>query len=164
MIQPTNGKGTRMQHARMLSAGALSNGTYILGAKGSGKSTLEAELAWHHYLCGIGQILIDPIGVGLTDTFLWKLLRFLRNMQFSSHARYLERIKYVNIVAKDYIVPFPLIYKTGAERSLLEIAERTCTPSLSAVRGCSMRRCRAGRPSITWAVRPQSFLQRLTIP
>jgi hypothetical protein len=124
MIQPTNGKGTGMQHARMLSAGAQFNGTYILGAKGSGKSTLEAELAWHHYLCGIGQILIDPIGVGLTDTFLWKLLCFLRKIPFSSHSRYLARIKYVNIAAKDYIVPFPLIYKTGAERSLLEVAER----------------------------------------
>jgi hypothetical protein len=31
---------------------------------------------------------------------------------------------YVNIAAKDYIVPFPLIYKTGSERSLLEVAER----------------------------------------
>jgi hypothetical protein len=117
-------KGTWMQRARLLSAEAQFNGTYILGAKGSGKSTLEAELAWHHYLCGIGQILIDPIGVGLTDTFLWKLLCFLRKIPFSSHIRYLERIKYVNIAAKDYIVPFPLIYKTGAERSLLEVAER----------------------------------------
>jgi hypothetical protein len=124
MVQSSNGKGTLMQPARMLSAGAQFNGTYILGAKGSGKSTLEAALAWHHYLCGIGQILIDPIGVGLTDTFLWKLLRFLWNMPFFSQARYLARIKYVNIAAKDYIVPFPLIYKTGAERSLLEVAER----------------------------------------
>ena len=124
MIQPTNGKGTWTQRARMLSAGAQFNGTYILGAKGTGKSALEAELAWHHYLCGIGQILIDPIGVGLTDTFLWKLLRFLWKIPFSSHYRYLERIKYVNIAATDYIVPFPLIYKTGAERSLLEVAER----------------------------------------
>jgi hypothetical protein len=108
----------------MLSAGARYNGTYILGAKGSGKSTFETELAWHDFLCGIGQILIDPIGVGLTDTFLWKLLRFLWQIPFTSQYRYLERIKYVNIAAKDYIVPFPLIYKTGAERSLLEVAER----------------------------------------
>jgi hypothetical protein len=124
MIQPTNGKGTWMQHARMLSAGARYNGTYILGAKGSGKSTFEAELAWQDYLRGIGQIIIDPIGVGLTDAFLWKLLRFLQQIPFASQYRYLERIKYVNIAAKDYIVPFPLIYKTGAERSLLEVAER----------------------------------------
>jgi hypothetical protein len=100
------------------------NGAYILGAKGSGKSTFEAELAWHDYLRNIGQILIDPIGVGLTDAFLWKLLRFLQQIPFASHYRYLERIKYVNIAAKDYIVPFPLIYKTGAERFLLEVAER----------------------------------------
>jgi hypothetical protein len=62
--------------------------------------------------------------VGLTDSFLWKLIRFLQQIPFSTHYRYLERIKYVNIAAKDYIVPFPLIYKTGAERSLLEVAER----------------------------------------
>jgi hypothetical protein len=117
-------KGTWMQRCRMLSAGARFNGTYILGAKGSGKSTFATELAWHDYLRNIGQILIDPIGVGLTDSFLWKLIRFLQQIPFSAHYRYLERIKYVNIAAKDYIVPFPLIYKTGAERSLLEVAER----------------------------------------
>jgi hypothetical protein len=124
MIQPSNGKGTWLQHARMLSAGARFNGTYILGAKGSGKSTLEAELAWYDFLRRIGQIIIDPIGVGTTDSFLWKLIRFLYKIPFSSYSRYLERIKYVNIAAKDYIVPFPLIYKTGSERSLLEVAER----------------------------------------
>src|ERR687896_846234 len=113
-----------MKPVRMVSAGARFNGTYILGAKGSGKSTLEAALAWQDYLRGIGQIIIDPIGVGLTDAFLWKLLRFLQQLPFTSHYRYLERIKYVNIAAKDYIVPFPLIYKTGVERSLLEVAER----------------------------------------
>jgi hypothetical protein len=124
MIQPTNSKGTWMQCARMLAAGARYNGTYILGAKGLGKSTLEAALAWQDYLRGIGQIIFDPIGVGLTDAFLWKLLRFLQQIPFTSQYRYLERIKYVNIAAKDYIVPFPLLYKTGRERSLLEVAER----------------------------------------
>jgi hypothetical protein len=94
------------------------------GSQRLGKSTFEAELAWHDYLRNIGQIIIDPIGVGTTDSFLWKLIRFLQQIPFSAHARYLERIKYVNIAATDYIVPFPLIYKTGAERSLLEVVER----------------------------------------
>jgi hypothetical protein len=108
----------------MIFAGARFTGTYILGAKGAGKSTLEAELAWYDFLRNIGQIIIDPIGVGTTDAFLWKLIRFLQQIPLSAHARYLERVKYVNIAAKDYIVPFPLIYKTGFERSLLEVAER----------------------------------------
>jgi hypothetical protein len=130
MIQPTNGKGsqpskgTEAQRTRMISAGGRFNGTYLLGTKGTGKSTLEAELAWYDFLRNIGQIIIDPIGVGTTDAFLWKLIRFLQQIPLSAHYRYLERIKYVNIAAKDYIVPFPLIYKTGFERSLLEVAER----------------------------------------
>ena len=124
MMQKRSGTESPATPVRMLSAGARYNGTYILGAKGSGKSTLAAALAWQDYLRNIGQIIIDPIGVGLTDAFLWKLLRFLQQIPFSSHYRYLEHIKYVNIAAKDYIVPFPLIYKTGAERSLLEVAER----------------------------------------
>src|ERR687896_27849 len=102
-----------MKPVRMVSAAARFNGTYILGAKGSGKSTLEAELAWYDFLTNIGQIILDPIGVGTIDTFLWKLIRFLRQIPFSAHARYLERIKCVNIGAKDHVVPFPLIYKTG---------------------------------------------------
>jgi hypothetical protein len=65
-----------MQRCRMLSAGARFNGTYIVGAKGSGKSTFATELAWHDYLRNIGEIIIDPIRVGLTDAFLWKFLRF----------------------------------------------------------------------------------------
>jgi hypothetical protein len=124
MMQQSSSTESPAPPVRVLAAGARYNGTYILGAKGSGKSTLEAALAWQDYLRGIGQIIIDPIGVGLTDAFLWKLLRFLQQIPFTSHYRYLERIKYVNIAAKDYIVPFPLIYKTGSERSLLEVAER----------------------------------------
>jgi hypothetical protein len=35
-----------------------------------------------------------------------------------------ERLIYVNVASAERIVPFPLIYKTGLERSLLEVAER----------------------------------------
>jgi hypothetical protein len=107
MMQPSLGKGTWIKPARMIAAGARFNGTYILGTKGSGKSTLEADLAWQDYLRGIGQIIIDPIGVGTTDSFLWKFIRFLSKTSFSAHYRYIERIKYVNIAASDYTCPSP---------------------------------------------------------
>jgi len=63
MIQPSNGKGTWMQYNRMIAAGARYNGTYIIGSKGSGKSTLEAELGWYDFLTNIGQIILDTIGL-----------------------------------------------------------------------------------------------------
>jgi ABC-type lipoprotein export system ATPase subunit len=66
MMQQSSSTESPAQPVWMLAAGARYNGTYILGAKGSGKSTLEAALAWQDYLRGIGQIIIDPIGVGLT--------------------------------------------------------------------------------------------------
>jgi ABC-type molybdenum transport system ATPase subunit/photorepair protein PhrA len=102
------------------------NGTNLTGSKGSGKSTLAADIAFYDYLQdgGIGQILLDPIGVGLIDAFLWRLWRFLRKVPLSHQPRFLERIKYINVAASDYISPFPLLYKTGAERSLLDVAER----------------------------------------
>jgi hypothetical protein len=100
------------------------NGSYILGAKGSGKSTLAADIAFHDLLSEIPQIVIDPLGVGTIDGFLWRVWRFLKFVPRSLHSRYWERIKYVNVASASRIVPFPLIYKTGSERSLLEIAER----------------------------------------
>jgi hypothetical protein len=42
----------------------------------------------------------------------------------SFHDRFWERITYINVASSERVVPFPLIYKTGQERSLLEIAER----------------------------------------
>jgi hypothetical protein len=52
------------------------NGTYLLGAKGSGKSTLAADIAFHDLLSEIPQIVIDPLGVGTIDGFLWRVWRF----------------------------------------------------------------------------------------
>jgi hypothetical protein len=119
-------KNTRLDRINWESA--LYNGTYILGAKGSGKSTLAADIAFFHYLNQTPQIIIDPLGVGTIDAFLWRVWRFLRtpppDMPQSYFSRFWERITYINAASADRIVPFPLIYKTGSERSLLEIAER----------------------------------------
>jgi hypothetical protein len=119
-------KHTRL--ARIDWESALYNGTYILGAKGSGKSTVAADIAFYHFLNGTPQLIIDPLGVGTIDGFLWRVWRFLRDMPAdmpqSYDSRFWERIIYINVASAERIVPFPLVYKTGSERSLLEIAER----------------------------------------
>jgi hypothetical protein len=40
----------RLNRARINWESALYNGTYILGAKGSGKSTVAADIAYFHFL------------------------------------------------------------------------------------------------------------------
>jgi hypothetical protein len=119
-------KQTRL--ARIYWESALYNGTYILGAKGSGKSTVAADIAFFHFLNETPQIVIDPLGVGTIDTFLWRVWNFFRHMPAdvpqSYSARFWERITYINVASTERVVGFPLLYKTGSERSLLEIAER----------------------------------------
>jgi hypothetical protein len=115
-------KDTRLARSNWESA--LYNGTYILGAKGTGKSTVTADIGLYHFLNRTPQFIIDPLGVGTIDSFLWRVWRFLRHVPSSLHSRYWERITYINVASAERIVPFPLIYKTGSERSLLEIAER----------------------------------------
>jgi hypothetical protein len=118
----------RINRAQINWESALYNGCYILGAKGSGKSTVAADIAFYHFLNGTPQIILDPLGVGTIDGFLWRVWRFLRDMPSdlpqSYHARFWERITYVNVASAERIVPFPLLYKTKAERSLFEIANR----------------------------------------
>jgi hypothetical protein len=114
--------------ARILWESARYNGCYILGAKGSGKSTLVADIAFYDFLTETPQIIIDPLGVGTIDAFLWRVWRFLQNVPpdipQSYFSRFWERITYVNVASAERIVPFPLIYKAGAERSLLEVADK----------------------------------------
>jgi hypothetical protein len=132
LVKPrVNAKDTRLDRinrAQINWESALYNGCYILGAKGSGKSTVTADIAFYRFLNGTPQIIIDPLGVGTIDAFLWRVWRFLRDLPpdipRSYHDRFWERITYVNVASAERIVPFPLIYKTGSERSLLEIAER----------------------------------------
>jgi hypothetical protein len=106
-------------------------GTNLTGSKGSGKSTFEADIAFYDFLHGggidgggIGQILVDPIGVGLIVSFLWRLWRFLKQVPPAHQPRFLERVSYVNLAASDDICPFPLLYKSKGDRSLLDVAER----------------------------------------
>jgi hypothetical protein len=115
-------KHTRL--ARINWESARYNGCYILGTKSTGKSTLAADIAFFDFLNGVPQIVIDPLDVGTIDGFLWRVWRFLRNVPRSQHSQFWERITYINVASADRVVPFPLLYKMKAERSLLGIANR----------------------------------------
>jgi hypothetical protein len=108
-----------------LSLSAMLMGVYVLAASRSGKSRfLGRNHVWQGYYYGIPQIIFDATGTGKIDNFLDKLINQLQYVERWYDKRLLQRIKYVNMASKDYIVPFPLLYKTGSERSLLHIAER----------------------------------------
>jgi hypothetical protein len=98
---------------------------YVLAASRSGKSRfLGRGLVWSDFFYEIPQIVIDVTGIGTIDNFLDKLITRLQYVPKSQDKRVLRRIKYVNMALPDYITPFPLLYQTGHERSLLHIAER----------------------------------------
>jgi hypothetical protein len=100
-------------------------GLYLLAASRSGKSRMLGRgIVWSDYYFEIPQIVIDATGMGTIDNFLDKLITRLQYVPKSADKRFLRRIKYVNMASPDYIVPFPLLYTTGSERSLLHIAER----------------------------------------
>jgi hypothetical protein len=98
---------------------------YILAASRTGKSRMLGRgIVWSDFSYEIPQIVIDATGIGTIDNFLDKLITRLQYVEKSQDRRFLRRIKYVNMASTDYIMPFPLIYQTGSERSLLHIAER----------------------------------------
>src|SRR5918996_6615667 len=105
-----------------LSPSARLMAIYLLAASRTGESRfLGRGLVWSDYYYEIPQIVIDATGIGTIDNFLDKLITRLQYVPKSQDKRFLRRIKYVNMASPDYIVPFPLIYKTGHERSLLQI-------------------------------------------
>jgi hypothetical protein len=108
-----------------LSPSARLMALYLLAASRTGKSRfLGRGLVWSDYYYEIPSIVIDPTGIGTIDNFLDKLITRLQYVPKSQDKHFLRRIKYVNMASSDYIVPFPLLYRTGHERSLLHIAER----------------------------------------
>jgi hypothetical protein len=108
-----------------LSPSARLMALYILAASRTGKSRLLGRgIVWSDYYYEIPQIVLDVTGIGTIDNFLDKLITRLQYVPKAQDKRFLQRIKYVNMASPDYIVPFPLLYQTGHERSLLHIAER----------------------------------------
>jgi hypothetical protein len=125
MIQPTNGKGTWLQTARTLPASARVMGLYLLAGRGTGKSRLLGRrIAFGDFIAGIPQVIFDPVGATI-DNFLDKVTWFLYDYPQLDPDPIWDRIVYVDMSGKSgSIVPWPLYYRLGTERSLLEIAER----------------------------------------
>ena len=125
MRQPTNGKGTWLHTARTLPASARVMALYVLAGRGTGKSRLLGrKIAYGDFLAGIPQVICDPVGATI-DNFLDKVTWFLSDYPHLERDPIWERIVYCDMSGKDgLVVPFPLYYTLGTERSLLEIAER----------------------------------------
>jgi hypothetical protein len=110
---------------RSLSRSSRSMGIYVLGGRGAGKSRLLGrKIAMQDYLAGFPQVIFDPIGATI-DNFLDKVTRFLQYLPATDRNLFWDRITYVDMSGKGgSITPFPLYYRIGTERSLLEVAER----------------------------------------
>jgi hypothetical protein len=110
---------------RSISRSARSMGMYLLAGRGTGKSRLLGrKIAMQDFLAGIPQCVIDPIGATI-DNFLDKATRFLDPLPRADRDLFWDRIVYCDMSGKNgYIIPFPLYYRMGTERSLLEISER----------------------------------------
>src|SRR5918992_1676388 len=110
---------------RSISRSARSMGMYLLAGRGTGKSRLLGrKIAVQDFLAGIPQVIFDPVGATI-DNFLDKVTRFLDPLPRVDRDLFWDRIVYVDMSGKGgYITPFPLYYKLGTERSLLEISER----------------------------------------
>lgn len=117
-------KRERKPTARTITHSARLRGILNLDAAGNGKSRLNGRgIAWQDFMWGYPQVIIDNIGP-TADNFLDKVLRFLQYVPPSQHSRFLDRIVYVDMGSPDIVMPFPIYYRLGTERSLREIAER----------------------------------------
>jgi hypothetical protein len=124
-LSKTTQAAVQKPHRRSLSRSSRSMGIYLLAGRGTGKSRLLGrKIAMQDYLAGFPQVIFDPVGATI-DNFLDKVIRFLQQIPTSLHSRFWDRIVYVDMSGKDgVVVPFPLYYHLGTERSLLEISER----------------------------------------
>jgi hypothetical protein len=58
-------------------------------------------------LANIPQVIIDPLGVGTIDNFLDKVVRTLTYLPKAGRQQYWDRIVYIDVGGKDFVVPFP---------------------------------------------------------
>jgi hypothetical protein len=124
-LQRTSQVIAKEPERRVLSRSSRSMGILLLAGRGTGKSgMLGRKIAMQDFLAGFPQVIFDPVGATI-DNFLDKVTWFLYDHPQLKRDPIWDRIIYVDMSAKDgVVVPFPLYYRTGTERSLLEIAER----------------------------------------
>src|SRR5688572_30466496 len=117
--------GQKQPERHTLSRSSRSMGVLFIAGRGTGKSRmLGRKIAMQDFLAGFPQVLFDPIGATI-DNFLDKVMWFLHDYPELDPGPIWERIVYVDMSGKDgVVVPFPLYYRLGSDRSLLEIAER----------------------------------------
>jgi hypothetical protein len=127
MIQPSNGKGTWMQHARAINNSSRNMGTYVLGGRGTGKSyDLALVFAWSDYLAHRPQAIFDPLGT-TSRYFLYKLVRILSYLPKAEHAKVWERVVYCDMSGRcGFTCGFPVYYRQDQE-TLQEMSERLLT-------------------------------------
>jgi hypothetical protein len=110
---------------RAIPNSARARGIACIGAPGVGKSRLFGRrLVWDAYLLAQPQVVFDPLGATI-DNFLDKVIRHLPYLAKDAGKPDTKRIVYVDMSGRDgYIVPFPLYYRLGTERSVWEVSER----------------------------------------
>jgi hypothetical protein len=118
-------KVVKQPERRSLSRSSQSMGILMIAGRGTGKSRLLGrKIAMQDFFAGFPQVVFDPVGTTI-DNFLDKVMWFLHDYPELAPDPIWKRIVYVDMSGKDgAVVPFPLYYKLGTERSLLEIAER----------------------------------------
>lgn len=119
------------------------NGVHIIGAPGAGKSRLLGRgPVFDDFIRGIPQVVFDLPG-GTHDNFIDKVDRIVPDYERrwweqyhqplpsewvcyleSVQALFAQRIVYVDMSGKQAVMPFPLIYRSSAEESFYEIAQR----------------------------------------
>jgi hypothetical protein len=124
-LERPNHKGVAKPARHSLSRSSRSMGIYVLAGRGTGKSRLMGrKIAMQDFLAGIPQVIFDPVGATI-DNFLDKVARLVHDIPRWERRGIWDRVIYVDMSGKGGdVVPFPLYYRLGTERSLLEIAER----------------------------------------
>jgi hypothetical protein len=125
MMRARETAAVRSQAIREVAHSALSRGVVCFGAPGVGKSRFFGRVkAIQDFVAETPQVIIDPTG-GTIDNFLDKVVEIQTYLPRCEGAKLFERIVYCDMSGKDgFVVPFPLYYRLGTERSLWEIAER----------------------------------------
>jgi hypothetical protein len=97
--------------------------TEIAAGKGSGKTTFLTCLALEDFLKSYPQVIFDPLGT-TSESLLFRISRCLTHVPPALHSRFWERVRYIDVGATDFVVPFPIYSRLASDRSLQEAAER----------------------------------------